>query len=224
MHFSQCCVMLHLQMLCFQESKYMALNYSYIRDYSSEPEQEITGIKTSFEEHVSLAGKEAYRPRIMFYNFFGEKLFGIVSRPYVDQPDYISSIAEMMYAYSALESSSAVILIDSNLTKAGQVVGNCLNAYFLSNNSAHVVTLPYEHTQDNKVTWKTSDESIKEVDMNKNTGMPQEMLELAYAFSHVDTAPFPMPELLSYYTSMGFVFRAFKTLGYNYIDYTENNS
>lgn len=202
----------------------MSLNYSLIKDYTSEPEQELTSIKTSFEEHVALAGKETYRPRIMFYNFFGEKLFGIVSRPYVDQTDYVSSLAEMMYSYSALDAYSAVIVLDSNLTKGGQVVGNCLNSYFLSNQSAHAITIPYEHSQDNKVIWKTSDESIKEVDMNKNTGMPQEMLELAYAFSHIDTAPFPMPELLSYYTSMGFVFKAFKVLGYNYIDYTENNT
>ncbi len=216
--------MLPSQMHYSQESKCMSLNYSLIKDYTSEPEQELTSIKTSFEEHVALAGKETYRPRIMFYNFFGEKLFGIVSRPYVDQTDYVSSLAEMMYSYSALDAYSAVIVLDSNLTKGGQVVGNCLNAYFLSNQSAHAITIPYEHSQDNKVIWKTSDESIKEVDMNKNTGMPQEMLELAYAFSHVDTAPFPMPELLSYYTSMGFVFKAFKVLGYNYIDYTENNT
>jgi len=213
-----------LQMHFSQESKYIPMSYSQIKTYTSEPEQEIVGIKNSFEEHVSLAGKETYRPRVMFYNFFGEKLFGIVSRPYVDQSDYISSIAEMMYAYSALSSASAVILLDSNITKGGQVVGNCLNAYFLSNESAHAVTLPYEHAPDNKVIWKASEESIKEVEMNKNTGMPQEMLELAYAFSHIDTAPFAVPELLSYYTSMGFVFRAFKTLGYTYIDYTENNT
>ncbi len=202
----------------------MSNKYSQINSYVSNSEEEITGIKTSFEEHVSLAGKETYRPRVMYYNFFGNKIFGIVSRPYVDQTDYISSLAEMMYAYSALTASSAAILLDSNITKGGQIVGNCLNAYFVSNESAHAVTLPYEHAPDNKVIWKTSEETIKEVDMSKNTGMPQEMLELAYAFSHVDDSPFSMPELLSYYTSMGFVFRAFKTLGYTYIDYTENNT
>jgi len=69
-----------------------------------------------------------------------------------------------------------------------------------------------------------SEEIIKEVDMNTNSGMPLEMLELSYAFSHVDDAPFSMPELLSYYTSMGFIFKPFKKLNYTYIDYAENNT
>jgi len=200
------------------------MNYSQIKSYVSNPEQEILSIKTSFEEHVSLAGKETYRPRVMFYNFFGEKLFGIVSRPYVDQTDYISSIAEMMYAYAALSASSSIIVLDSNITKNGNVIGNCLNSYLISSDKAHAITIPYEHLPDNKVTWKLSEEVIKEVDMSTNSGMPSEMLELSYAFSHIDEPPFSMSELLSYYTSMGFVFKAFRKLNYTYIDYTENNT
>ena len=199
------------------------MNYSQIKSYVSDPEQEVSSLKASFEEHVSLAGKETYRPRIMFYNFFGEKLFGIVSRPYVDQTDYISSIAEMMYAYTGLSASAAIIVLDSNITKNGSVIGNCLNAYLVSSDTAHALTIPYDHSSDNKVIWKSSEELIKEVDMNTNSGMPLEMLELSYAFSHIDEPPFSMPELLSYYTSMGFIFKAFKKLNYTYIDYAENN-
>jgi len=199
------------------------MNYSKIKSYVSNPEEEILSIKTSFEDHVSLTGKETYRPRIMFYNFFGDKLFGIVSRPYVDQTDYISSIAEMMYSYTALSASSAVIVLDSNITKNGSVIGNCLNAYLISSDTAHAVTLPYEHSSDNKVIWKSSEELIKEVDLNQNSTMPLEMLELSYAFSHIDEPPFSMSELLSYYTSMGFIFKPFKKLNYTYIDYSENN-
>lgn len=200
------------------------MNYSQIKSYVSDPEQEISSLKASFEEHVSLAGKETYRPRIMFYNFFGEKLFGIVSRPYVDQTDYISSIAEMMYAYTGLSASAAIIVLDSNITKNGAVIGNCLNAYLISSDTAHALTIPYDHSSDNKVIWKSSEELIKEVDMNTNSGMPLEMLELSYAFSHIDEPPFSMSELLSYYTSMGFIFKAFKKLNYTYIDYAENNT
>lgn len=200
------------------------MNYSQIKSYVSDPEQEISSLKASFEEHVSLAGKETYRPRIMFYNFFGEKLFGIVSRPYVDQTDYISSIAEMMYAYTGLSASAAIIVLDSNITKNGAVIGNCLNAYLISSDTAHALTIPYDHSSDNKVIWKSSEELIKEVDMNTNSGMPLEMLELSYAFSHIDQPPFSMSELLSYYTSMGFIFKAFKKLNYTYIDYAENNT
>lgn len=200
------------------------MNYSQIKSYVSDPEQEINSLKASFEEHVSLAGKETYRPRIMFYNFFGEKLFGIVSRPYVDQTDYISSIAEMMYAYTGLSASAAIIVLDSNITKNGAVIGNCLNAYLISSDTAHALTIPYDHSSNNKVVWKSFEEVIKEVDMNTNSGMPLEMLELSYAFSHIDEPPFSMPELLSYYTSMGFIFKAFKKLNYTYIDYAENNT
>lgn len=200
------------------------MNYSQIKSYVSDPEQEISSLKASFEEHVSLAGKETYRPRIMFYNFFGEKLFGIVSRPYVDQTDYISSIAEMMYAYTGLSASAAIIVLDSNITKNGAVIGNCLNAYLISSDTAHALTIPYDHSSDNKVIWKSSEELIKKVDMNTNSGMPLEMLELSYAFSHIDEPPFSMSELLSYYTSMGFIFKAFKKLNYTYIDYAENNT
>lgn len=200
------------------------MNYSQIKSYVSDPEQEISSLKASFEEHVSLSGKETYRPRIMFYNFFGEKLFGIVSRPYVDQTDYISSIAEMMYAYTGLSASAAIIVLDSNITKNGAVIGNCLNAYLISSDTAHALTIPYDHSSDNKVIWKSSEELIKEVDMNTNSGMPLEMLELSYAFSHIDEPPFSMSELLSYYTSMGFIFKAFKKLNYTYIDYAENNT
>jgi len=200
------------------------MDYSQIKSYVASPEQELLSVKNSFEEHVSLAGKETYRPRIMFYTFFGEKLFGIASRPYVDQTDYLASIAEMMYSYPALGASSAIIVLDSNITKNKTIIGNCLNTYLISSDKAHAVTLPYEHSSDGKVIWKTNEETIKEVDSKNNLNMSSELLEISYAYSHIDEYPFNVPELLSYYSSMGFVFKAYRKLDYTYIDYGENKT
>jgi len=199
----------------------MTIKISALRSYTQDPEQEIKNITSSFSDHVKLTGKDTpYRPRLVFFDFFGEKSFGIVSRPYVDQTDYISSIAEMMYSYKSLEASACVLVLDSFLIKDGKNVGSCLYCYFIGDESAHIVCLPYSH-QDDQVVWDLSAQSSESIDLKHHDGVTQQMIELLYVYSHISTPPFQFSDLLSYYSLMGYQFRSFKNLNVSYIDYSK---
>ena len=198
----------------------MEFKISQLEHFVNNPEEEIKNIRSSFGDHVKLVGTEKYRPRIVFYNFFGDKMFGVVSRPYVDETDYYSCLAEMMYSYSALDSKSCILVLDSYLTKNNQNIGNALNCYFISSEKARIVSLPYKFEAERQVSWLPNSE-ITEIDMKSYSGPYSTMLELLYSFSHLDDAPFNMTELLSYYSSMGYLFRPFKELQVNYIEYKQ---
>lgn len=200
----------------------MGANLAELEKYVSNPEEELKNIRSSFGDHVKMAGKDSYRPRIVFFDFFGNKTFGIVSRPYIDQTDYIKCIAEMMYSYRALDSSASVLVLDSYITKNNQNIGNCLYCYFVGDTTAHVICLPYSYSDDSTVSWHLDKETSESIDLKDHDGMTQQMVELLYAFSHIDTPPFKMNELLSYYSSMGYHFRSFKELGISYIDYSQS--
>jgi hypothetical protein len=199
----------------------MGVNIKDIDPYVSNVEEELKNIRSSFSDHVKMAGKDSYRPRIVFFDFFGNKTFGVVSRPYVDQTDYITCIAEMMYSYSALDASSCVLVLDSYLIKNGQNIGSCLHCYFVGDRTANVVTLPYIYNESGDVMWDESKDTSESIDLKDHDGITQQMVELLYAFSHIDTPPFKMNELLSYYSSLNYHFRSFKDLGISYIDYSQ---
>lgn len=199
----------------------MSVNIKEIDAYVSDAEEELKNIRSSFSDHVKMAGKDSYRPRIVFFDFFGTKTFGIVSRPYADQTDYLASIAEMMLSYSALDASSCVLVLDSYLVKNGQNVGSCLYCYFIGDRTAHVVCLPYSYNNTNDIIWDDSKETSESIDLKDHNGITQHMVELLYTYSHVETSPFKMNELLSYYSSKNYHFRSFKELGISYIDYAQ---
>lgn len=199
----------------------MTLKMSALQAYVDSPEQEIKNITSSFSDHVKLAGKDTpYRPRLVFFDFFNKKSFGIVSRAYVDQTDFISSVAEMMYAYKSLDASACVLVLDSFLLKDGKNIGNCLYCYFICDDSAHVVCLPYSYDND-QVVWDLSSQTSESIDLKHHDGITQQMIELLYVYSHIQNSPFQLSDLLSYYSSMGYQFKAFKNLKVSYIDYTK---
>lgn len=199
----------------------MAIKLNSLTDYVNSPEEELKNITSSFADHVKLAGKDAiYRPRLVFFDFFGNKSFGIVARPYADQTDYMSCIAEMMYAYGALKSDACVLVLDSFLVKNNERIGSCLYCYFIGDKSANVVCLPYNYSED-QVVWDLSKQTSQEIDLKNHDGMTQQMIELLYAFSHLETPPFSLSDLLSYYSSTNYQFKAFKDLKTSYIDYTK---
>lgn len=199
----------------------MSILVNDISLYASNAEEELKNIRSSFSDHVKMAGKDTYRPRIVFFDFFGNKSFGIVSRPYNDHTDYVSSIAEMMYSYTSLDSNSCVLVLDSYLTKNKQNIGNCLYCYFVADKKASVVCMPYSYNDNGDVVWNESEDTSDTIDLKDHEGMTQQMVELLYTFSHIDDAPFKMNELLSYYSSMNYHFRSFKELGISYIDYSQ---
>lgn len=201
----------------------MPIKLAALQDYVNNPEEEIKNITSSFSDHIKLVGKDTpYRPRIVFYDFFGNKSFGIAARPYADQTDYITCIAEMMYAYSALKAEACVLVLDSFITKNGQNVGSCLYCYFIGDKSANVVCLPYSYSED-QVVWDLSKQTSEEIDLKDHDGMTQQMVELLYSYSHLDKTPFSLSDLLSFYSSVNYQFRSFKNLRTSYIDYTQSN-
>jgi hypothetical protein len=192
-----------------------------LKNYVNNPEEELKNITSSFVDHVKMAGRDtSYRPRLVFFDFFGNKTFGIVARPYTDATDYMSCIAEMMYAYSALKSDACVLVLDTFLLKNNERVGSCLYCYFIGDKSAHIVCLPYSYSED-QIVWDTPQSTFQEVDLKNHDGATQQMIELLYSFSHLDQPPFSLSDLLSYYSSVNYQFKAFRKLNISYIDYTK---
>lgn len=200
----------------------MAIKYPSLQDYVNSPEEEIKNITSSFSDHVKLTNNAAYRPRLVFFDFFGDKIFGIVARSYVDETDFKSCIAEMMYSYSAVHAEACVLVLDSTYkSKDSKNVNNCLHCYFVGDKSAGVVFLPYT-LNGKEVVWDTAQQSSKEIDLKDHDGVTQEMIELLYAYTHLDKPPFSINDLLSYYTSMHYQFRSFKNMNITYIDYSKS--
>lgn len=195
--------------------------YTSLKCYVEDPDIKVKSIVGSFDRHISTFGKDvSYKPRLVFFDFGGSESFGIVSRDYVDESDYVSSIAEMMYAFSALNATSCVLILDSYITKGSQI-SNCLYCYFISDDNAHVLCLPYSYNEDSnfQIVWDVSSRTVDAVDLKDHDGVTQAMIELLYVFSHVKHSPFQLPDLLSYYSSNGYQFKAFKNLNVSYISH-----
>jgi len=202
----------------------MSIVFDLLSVYCAKPEEEVKNITSSFSDHIKLVGKDTpYRSRLVFFDFFGHKLFGIASRPYVDYNDFISSIAEMMYSYKSCNANSCVLVLDSFTVDNGQNVGNALYCYFISDDSAHILHLPYSYLDD-QIIWDMNSRKSEQIDLKKADISTQQMIELLYVFSHLSNIPFQFSDLLSYYSSMGYQFKSFRNLNVSYIDYTNKNT
>jgi hypothetical protein len=123
-----------------------------------------------------------------------------------------------MYAYSAFDAESAVLALDSNLIEHGKVVSSVINVYFLDDDTAHIVRLPY-NVDSNKVSWIEHKFSLSQIDISQKHNDTQKVIEVLYVFTHLRGSPFSRSHLLSYYSANGFNFKPFKKFNLSYIDF-----
>lgn len=195
--------------------------YSYLERFCSEPQNEVENIKKSFEEHVSLVGQVSYRPKVMLFDFIGNKKFGISSRPYETEKDFYVSISEMMYSYTSFHAKSCILVLDSN-SKTNQDSSGSLVIYFANDEAAGVYTQEYKYTDTNSIEWIKPQEEFEEIDLKDKT-YGNRIVEILFVHTHLEKPPFTQSEILSYYSMKGYNFRPFKDLSVSYLDYSFKN-
>lgn len=194
------------------------INYEHLKYYCSNPEEEILNIRKSFEEHLSLAGSETYRPKAMFYNRVGSKNFAVSSRKYVDVPDLYCSISEMLYSFSAFSAFSVILVLDTSLPDDS----GALVIYVVSDDSACCFKLHYKHSKDHSLEWLHNKDSYEEITLKNNGNdsfKTNKIIEILFVYTHMDESPFTESEILSYYSMKGYHFRSFRDKKISYIDY-----
>jgi len=196
----------------------MTIDIDVLKYYCSDPKQEINDLKESFSQIINLSGPSSYRPRLALFDKSSERIFAIAARPYVDATDFKSTIAEMLYSYSAFSAHSCILVLDSNINTP-TCTTDCLNVYLMSDEYCHVMQLLYE-VVDNTVVWNESDIRLESIDLKDHQSVSQEMVETMYIYTHLDKSPFLSRELLSYYSSSNYQFRSFKDLNISYVDFS----
>ena len=197
------------------------IHYSDLETFCKEPQQEIANIKKSFEEHISLVPDTKFRPKLMLFDFFGTKKFGISSKLYDNEKDFYISISEMLYAYSGFNAGSCLLVLDSN-SKINDNSSGALVIYFASDDAAASIKLYYHQTESNSIEWIESEYEYQQIDL-KSKDSSNRIIELLFVHTHLDREPFTQSELLSYYSLKGYNFRSFKDLKTFYIDYSFKN-
>lgn len=195
------------------------INYKDFSIYCQEPENEISNIRSSFSEHLLLADKQTFRPKAVFFDYLGNKKFGLSSRSYADINDFYIVIAEMMYSYSSFNAGSSVLVLDSDINDNTQDSSGVLVVYFVSSENACSLKLYYKYLSDNTVEWLQSKDVYEKID-TKSQDSTNRIIEILFVHSHLDEAPFTKAELLSYYSMKGYNFRSFKDLKTSYLDYS----
>lgn len=192
--------------------------YKYLEQFCKEPELEVQNIKSSFEQYYSLSGRDTYKPKLILFDNFQNKKFGVSSREYVDQEDFFISISEMLYSYSAFNAGSCIMVLDSSTVKYQDSSGSLIT-YFASEDSAAVLHQEYRYVDDANIEWRTPDEEYKEIDI-KTGDATNKIVEMLFVYTHLESAPFSPSELLSYYSMKNYSFRPFKDLQTSYLDYS----
>ena len=197
------------------------IKYSELDQFCKEPGLEILNIKKSFEEHLSLVPDTKFRPKLMLFDFFGTKKFGISSKQYNTEKDFYVSISEMLYSYSGFNAGSCLLVLDSN-SKINDHSSGALVIYFASDDAAASIKLYYHQTDSNLIEWIESEDEHLQIDL-KSKDSSNKIIELLFVHTHLDKEPFSQSELLSYYSLKGYNFRSFKDLKTFYIDYSFKN-
>lgn len=197
----------------------MTIKLDELEHYCSLPEEQLNNIQYAFQQVVSLSeGSPVYRPRLALFNADKELIFSISSKDYNGATQYKSSIAEMLYSYSAFNSHACILVLDSQVTEADTVVGDCLNLYFISSTSCHLVQLMYQ-VSGSEVTWLIDKHRFSSIDLKDHDTVSHEMVEMLFVFTHLESSPFQVRELLSYYSYNNYQFRTFKNFQMSYVDF-----
>lgn len=199
----------------------MTIKINELEHYCNSPEVQLKNVQQAFEQIMSLTQDQdpVYRPRLAVFDSSLELTFAIASRPYDGITDYKSAIAEMLYSFQALDAHSCILVLDSHVKDDNDnIVGECLNLHFMSASACHIVQLMYS-IEDGDITWHDDQHRFSQIDLKDHESVSQEMIEMLFVFTHLDSAPFTPQELFSFYSSQNYQFRSFKDLNVSYVDF-----
>lgn len=196
-----------------------SINYKKLEVFCTDPKEEIENIRKSFQEHISLSDGSTYRPKVMFYDVFGNKKFALSSRKYSDVEDLYKTVAEMLYSYSAFSAGSCILVLDTSVSSNE----GALVLYVASDDAAYSYTMSYNYSKDSSFVWNYNKDIFTKLTMDDIKSYSK-IVESLFVFTHVEDPPFTASELLSFYSLKGYNFRSFKDIKINYVDYSSVNN
>ena len=202
----------------------MTIKIDELEHYCNSPEVQLQNVQQAFEQIISLTQDDpTYRPRLAVFDDSRDLTFAVASRPYDGASDYKSAIAEMLYSFQALDAHSCILVLDSHIKDNDDVVGDCLNLYFMSSINCHVVQLMYSF-EDDDIKWHEDKHRFSQIDLKDHDSVSQEMIEMLFVFTHLDHPPFSSQELFSFYSAQNYQFRSFKDLNVTYVDFLNSTN
>lgn len=146
----------------------------------------------------------SFHPMITFFASEDKVSATVVVNSHPSFQDTLSRISEAMYLYPPLKAHAAMIAINSDIhDDNGNWLSSSLNVFTVCEEYAFITTMPYSVDESRNVHWFTDQFETSNV-LDKNfEGISKEMVNLFFMFTHIDSAPYTVQEVLSYLTYVG---------------------
>jgi len=162
---------------------------------------------------MDTASRDAkYHPMITFFK--NEKTRQVVVTPAPQQSfsNTLSKLAEALYLYPCLDSSCALISLDSIIKNSDNQEIDCLQLFLISEYRGYIIQLPYTKNQDKTITWHSDHFTTQNLLDTNFEGPTKDMINLFFMFTHLDSSPYTVHECLSYLSYSGASLQIFDSL------------
>jgi hypothetical protein len=140
-------------------------------------ELECNAILHSFESTLKQHGPNSYKPFSVYFKNPDKKSFVVISRSVEDEQDYYTAISEMMFSFSAFESQSMLLAIDTYKNVDGQQ-NDVLEIYMACQDFCNIYSYPYSLDENNNFSWLDGKFSVYQVDSMKRQ-TPEDLSDVA---------------------------------------------
>lgn len=173
-----------------------------INDAFPNIDAELDVLRLTLEQVASKSS--VFHPIINFFDSDNQRLATVVVHSQSTFDSTLCRMAEALYLYPSLASSSAIIaLVGDMLDDDGNHTHSVLSAFTITEDYGYVTSMPYSIDSSNNITWMTDQfESTNVLDKHFE-GVSKEMLNMFYMFSHMERGPYTVHELATYLTFVG---------------------
>lgn len=194
----------------------MTYDLDRIKEECSIIDEEINILQNVLMEVTSRNAK--YHPMVTFFKNHNTRQVAVTPVPQNSFPETLAKIAETLYLYPCLNSSCAIISLDSIIQNSDNQQLDCLQIFVISESQGHIVQLPYSKNQDNTVTWHTDQFQTENLLSTNFEGSTKDMINLFFMFTHLDSSAYTVHECLSYLSYSGAGVQVFDSLKIAYYD------
>lgn len=188
----------------------MTYDLDRIKEECSIIDEEINILQNVLMEVTSRNAK--YHPMITFFKNENTRQVAVTPAPQQSFPDTLSKIAEALYLYPCLDSSCAIISLDSIIQNSENQTLDCLQIFVVSEYQGHIIQLPYIKNDDNTITWCTDQFETENLLSTNYEGATRDMINLFFMFTHLDSSAYTVHECLSYLSYSGASLQIFDSL------------
>lgn len=198
------------------------IDYSKLKEFSDNIEQEVKAFVDSFSMQVSQHGKDSYSSMISYFNDNDACSFAIVAKPSENKDQMYRHLCQMLFVYPALNSKFFIFASDVRAAIYDTQKPESKNAdsmealmlVFVSSDASASLKIPYTIVEDfsnaskESVQWSFDQAEITSLTKHDPTEVYQgDIVELLYVMSQIKSSPFTFPQLLNFYSHWGFEYK-----------------